>query len=59
MVLTSYVAVLLSTLRREDEGQDLVEYGLILLLVSIVSIAALGVLGVTINGLYTTITAAL
>lgn len=59
MMLASYVEVLLSTLRRDDEGQGLVEYGLILMLVSIVSIAALGVLGVTINGLYTTITAAL
>ena len=58
MVLASYLKAIQSLLGRNDEGQGLIEYGLIIMLVSIVSIAALGLLETTINGLYTVITAA-
>jgi pilus assembly protein Flp/PilA len=41
---------------RREEGQTLVEYALILVLISIASIAALGLLSGKINGVLTTIT---
>ena len=50
---------LVARLRREDEGQTLVEYALILALVSIVAIGTLAALGVKINGVLTTVTNAL
>jgi Flp pilus assembly pilin Flp len=48
--------VLVARLRSEDEGQTLVEYALILALVSIVAIGTLAALGVKINGVLTTVT---
>jgi pilus assembly protein Flp/PilA len=42
-----------------EEGQGLVEYALILVLVSIAAIATLGPLGTTIAGVFTTITGSL
>jgi len=42
---------LISNMRNREEGQALVEYALILALVSIVSIVALGALGTNINTL--------
>jgi pilus assembly protein Flp/PilA len=49
----------LSQFDREEEGQGLVEYALIIVLVSIVSIAALTLLGTQVAAVFTTITAAL
>jgi len=40
---------------RNEEGQALVEYALILGLVSVVSIASLTAMGTTIDGIFTTI----
>jgi Flp pilus assembly pilin Flp len=37
---------------RREEGQDLVEYGLLASLISIASIAALGTLGLSLAGLW-------
>ena len=53
--------VALSWLARADqeaEGQGLVEYGLILLLVSIVSVGASTVLGGQLSAMYTVVTGA-
>ena len=40
---------------QEEKGQTLIEYGLIILLVSIVVFIVLGVLGVDIQSVYTSI----
>lgn len=44
---------------RDEEGQGLVEYALILVLVSIISIAVLGVLGVDVDGVFEQVETAL
>jgi pilus assembly protein Flp/PilA len=44
---------------QKEEGQGLVEYALIIVLVSIVAIVTLGLLGTTVSGVFTTITNAL
>ena len=44
---------------RQEEGQGLVEYALIIVLVSIVVMVALGLLGTEINTVFNTITNAL
>lgn len=46
-------------LAQREEGQGLVEYALILSLVSIISIAALTTLGTTIESVFKTVTTAL
>ena len=45
----------LQSLRRREDGQALVEYALILSLVSVVSVAALGLLGVGVDNILDTI----
>jgi pilus assembly protein Flp/PilA len=45
----------LSRIRLDDSGQGLAEYGLVLSLVSVAALAALLVLGSTINGFFTNI----
>ena len=55
------IAVVLSQLvcvDREAEGQGLVEYGLILLLVSIVSVGALTIMGGQLSAMFTVIAGA-
>jgi pilus assembly protein Flp/PilA len=54
-ILMTYVR----SLRNQEEGQGLVEYALILSLVSIACIAALTALAGGINGVFTTVTTAL
>ena len=44
---------------QEEEGQGLVEYVLIIVLVSIVAIVTVRLLGTTVSGVFTTITNAL
>jgi pilus assembly protein Flp/PilA len=51
MILTRIYAM-----REREEGQALVEYALILVLVSVVSVGTLTILGTTISGVFTTIT---
>ena len=57
--LMAYLTVAFIDLKEREEGQGLVEYALILVLVSIVSIALLAALGVKIGGVFTSITNAL
>ena len=53
--LTTY----LSELKEDESGQGLVEYALILVLISIVAIVAMAALGVKISGIFNTITSTL
>lgn len=57
--LIAYLTVAFSEVKEREEGQGLVEYALILVLVSIVSIAALTLLGTTISDVFGTITGVL
>ena len=41
-----------ATFRRSDEGQDLLEYGLLMALIAIFAIGAVSVLGVTISNVF-------
>lgn len=54
-IISNYAAQALQNLKHE-EGQDLVEYALILVFISIASIAALMALGPQIAAVYTQIT---
>lgn len=55
-MIQSFVSNLLAHLRRDDEdGQTLVEYGLLLALIAIVVIAALVILGPLVSGIFTTV----
>lgn len=54
-----YVMAWLSKFEREDEGQGLVEYALIIVLVSIVAVAALGLLGDQVVAVFESITGSL
>ena len=57
--LVSSVQTWIASLETEEEGQGLVEYALIIVLVSIVCMAALRLLGVGIGQVFTDITAKL
>jgi pilus assembly protein Flp/PilA len=51
-----FISNLLTYLHRDDEeGQTLVEYGLLLALIAIVVIAALLILGPIVSGIFTTV----
>jgi pilus assembly protein Flp/PilA len=53
--MLAYVLAWLSQFDREEEGQGLVEYGLVIILVSIAAVATLAILGTKVSGLFTTI----
>lgn len=53
------ITYILSSLAAQEDGQDLVEYALILVFVSIAAIAALMALGPQVASIYTQITQAL
>ena len=46
------VAALVKRLVVRDDGQDLLEYGLLVMLIAIVAIAAIGTVGSTINTVF-------
>ena len=55
-MIQHFVSTLLAHIRRDDEeGQTLVEYGLLLALIAIVVIAALIILGPIVSGIFTTV----
>ena len=56
--MVEYIKTLF-TVDEETEGQGLVEYALIIFLVSIVSIATLTILGTSVSDVFAQITAAL
>jgi Flp pilus assembly pilin Flp len=51
----NFIRTLIQWVRHREEGQGLVEYALIISLVSVASIVALTALGVRISGLFDTI----
>jgi pilus assembly protein Flp/PilA len=52
-MIRTVISTLLASLRRDDEeGQTLVEYGLLLALIAIVVIAALVILGPIVSGIF-------
>jgi len=53
--MLNYLRFWVDSLRRDDEGQTLVEYALILVLVSLAAIGALTALGGSIEGVFDTI----
>ncbi|MHB1415650.1 MAG: Flp family type IVb pilin [Chloroflexota bacterium] len=55
----AYLMTLLQSLRREEEGQGLVEYALILVLIAIAVIVILGILGTQISSTFSTVVSAL
>ncbi len=57
-VMELYVRSMVA-LQTPRKGQGLVEYALIIVLVSIAAIVTLGVLGTTVSGVFTTITSSL
>jgi pilus assembly protein Flp/PilA len=49
----------LRTLARHDEGQDLLEYALLVALIALVCVVAITSAGTNVNGIFTRIAAAL
>ena len=61
-MLYQFVAMVndyLATVKRDEEGQGMVEYALIIVLVSIVATAALTAMGGSITAIFNTITGSL
>ena len=46
----TFIQQLLASLRRDEEGQGLAEYALILALISVVAIGVLEIIGVNVTG---------
>ena len=57
--LMAYLTVAFMDVKEREEGQGLVEYALILVLISVVSIALMAALGVKIGNVFSDVTAAL
>ncbi|MDA8219584.1 MAG: Flp family type IVb pilin [Dehalococcoidales bacterium] len=55
----AYLMSLLQSVRREEEGQGLVEYALILVLIAIAVIVILGLLGEQISTTFSTVVSGL
>ncbi|AFV01335.1 hypothetical protein UNSWDHB_186 [Dehalobacter sp. UNSWDHB] len=54
-----YLVQFLQRFQKDEKGQALTEYGLIIALIAIVVIAAVGVIGTNLNGIMESIGAAL
>jgi pilus assembly protein Flp/PilA len=55
-MLLSCIVRITSMFRREEDGQDLLEYALLIALIAIVAIAGVTAAGVKVNGIFTSIT---
>ena len=55
----AYLMVSFTEIKEREEGQGLVEYALILVLVSIAAIATLTILGTSVSAVFTDITSSL
>ena len=53
------LAQLINRFRREDDGQDLLEYALLVALIAIVAVAAVTAAGVKVDAIFTSITSKL
>jgi pilus assembly protein Flp/PilA len=56
LYLVRIMSMLQSAFRRDEDGQDLLEYALLIALIAIVAIAGVTAAGVKVNGIFTTIT---
>ena len=50
-----YLTTLLSKFRREEDGQDLLEYALLVALIAIVAVAAVTAAGLKVDAIFTDI----
>jgi pilus assembly protein Flp/PilA len=55
----AYIAALIASIRRDEEGQGLAEYALILALISIAAIVIMGLLGGQIGAIFGNVSSAL
>jgi pilus assembly protein Flp/PilA len=55
-MLLPYIVRISSMFRREEDGQDLLEYALLIALIAIVAIAGVTAAGVKVNSIFTSIT---
>ena len=55
----AYITALIASIRRDEEGQGLAEYALILALISIAAIVIMGTLGTQIQAAFASVVAAL
>ena len=54
-----YLITTLRSFTRRDEGQDLLEYALLVALIALVAVVAITAAGTSVNGIFTRIAAAL
>lgn len=59
MNLLSYLRAYLGASVRNDEGQDLLEYALLVALIAIVCVVAVGTTGTNVKAIFSSITASL
>jgi pilus assembly protein Flp/PilA len=57
--MLQYATRFIHNVRREEEGQDLLEYALLVALIAVVAVVAVGQAGTTVVGIFDTIVAAL
>ena len=50
-----YLVSLMNSFRREEDGQDLLEYALLVALIAIVAVAAVTAAGVKVDAIFTSI----
>jgi pilus assembly protein Flp/PilA len=55
----SQLVAFVKSFRRNEEGQDLLEYALLVALIALIAIGAVGAAGGAVNGIFTAIAGAL